>query len=376
METNNENIVKGLEQDAQLKSERIPMTATQIEATKIAERLKAWIAEHKFSQEHVAKMIGCSNATINQFLANKYAGRLDVVINKVVQLMESVSRKERRTKTGFIETSVAKSIAALITQTEAFSDDEGKIGLIIGDGGHGKSECLRQFSKANRNTIYVELDSAMTGTTMFAEIAKSLNIDSSGNIGNITRRLISALEFRHLIVMLDEASSLTVTQLNQLRQIIVVKSKCPLILSGNNDLLKTVMQPTTRRGFESLDQFTSRLSYILNLDAKSSDKDGGLYTVEDIRKLYEYGGVRLTGDAIKTLRKMCATPRSGRLRTCSHIISALHTSAAIRKLGQIDSVSILSALEELGLPVRAWLPVWTKSDDAEEKEQQQIAKAG
>ena len=210
---------------------------------------------------------------------------------------------------------------------------------------------------------------------MFAEIAKQLKIDASGSLSNITRRLIDNLQHRHIIVMLDETAGLTVRQLNQLRQIIAVKSRCPLILAGNHDLLKTVMQPTTRRGFESLDQFTSRLCYILNLDEIASDKNGGLYTVEDIRKLYEFGGIRLVGSAVSSLRKICQSPRSGRLRTCSHIIAALHTSRTVLKTGVIDNVAIVNAIEQLGLPVRVWLPVATK-EVSEQEDTLAVAKAG
>jgi len=371
---NNSDILKSIEQDAQLKQERMPMEITNAEAVRVAAKLLEFLKEREIHQVEFARMIGVGNARLNQFLKNKYKGKLDTIINKVLNMMESMGRKERRVKNvAYVQTSVAKGIAALITQTEAFSDEEGKIGLLIGDGGHGKSHCLRQYAQANKNTIYVELDSAMTSTTMFAEIAKALKIDSSGSLGNVTRRLIESLLPRHCIIMLDEASWLSVYHLNQLRQIISVKSKCPLILAGNQDLLKTVMQSTTRRGYESLDQFTSRLSYILNLDEKGSSKDGGLYTVEDIQKLYSYGGIRLTGDAVNTLRKICRTPRSGRLRTCSHIIAALHTASQVVKSGVIDSVAIVSAIEQLGLPVKVWLPVGFENVK-EEQEEQTISK--
>ena len=373
---NNSDILKSIEQDAQVKQERMPMQINQTEAQQVAAKLLEFLKEREIHQVEFARMIGVGNARLNQFLKNKYKGKLDTIINKVQNMMESIGRKERRVKgVEYVQTSVAKGIAALITQTEAFSDEEGKIGLLIGDGGHGKSHCLRAYAQANKNTIYVELDSAMTSTTMFAEIAKALKIDSSGTLGNVTRRLIESLLPRRCIIMLDEASWLSVHQLDQLRQIILVKSKCPLILAGNRDLFETVMQNNSRRGYESLDQFTSRLSYILNLDEKGSNKDGGFYSVEDIRKLYEYGGIRLTGDAVNTLRKICRTPRSGRLRTCSHIILALHTSAAIKKAGVIDSAAIVSAIEQLGLPVKVWLPVGFEKANEEENVQAQ-AKAG
>lgn len=327
-------------------------------AAQVAGKLKGFMADHNYSQAKIAKMIGVSTAVVSQFLGGKYKGDLDTVINKTVHLMESVVRKETRTRnTPFIETTVARKIGTLITQTEAAGDDEGKIGLIIGDGGHGKSHCMRAYAAANKNTVYVELDDAMTPTLMFAEIAKSLGLDSFGSLAAVTRRLIDNLANRHIIVMLDEASGLRVKQLNQLRQIIVVKSRCPLILAGNSDLLKTVMQQASHRGYESLDQFRSRLMQILNLDKLASDKDGGLYTPDDIRKLYEFGGVRLVGSGVKTLQKIARAPKSGRLRTCSHIVAMLHTSKVVYESRRIDAEMIVDAIEELDLPISVYLPI-------------------
>ncbi|MCK4294040.1 MAG: AAA family ATPase [Planctomycetes bacterium] len=301
-----------------------------------------------------------------QLFGKGYKGNVRKLINKIVHLMDSVDRKARDGKhRPFVQTAVARLIGTLITQTEAFSVDEGRIGLIIGDGGHGKSLCMRQYARANQNTIYIELDDTMSSTGLFAEIAKALRINSTGRPGTVTRRIIDALRCRNVIVMLDEASGLTVKQLNQLRQVIVVKLRCPLVLAGNADLLTTVIQRTTKRGHESLDQFTSRLMAVLNLNELAADKDGPLYTADDIRKLYEYGGISLTSDAVSTLKSICKTPKSGRLRTCSHIIAALHTAKVVNEKGYIDAAMVLSAVEQLQLPTKAWLPL-VIADDAVE----------
>jgi hypothetical protein len=116
----------------------------------------------------------------------------------------------------------------------------------------------------------------------------------------------------------------------------------------------------TKHGYESLDQFTSRLMGVLNLDELASHKGDRLYTSEDIRKLYEYGGIRLTSGAIDTLKKICMTPRSGRLRTCSHVIAALHTSRVLDQKGWVDSALIIAAIEQLDLPIKIWLPLITE----------------
>jgi len=352
------SIQKGLERDARVIRERIPMNVTKAEAALKAEALRTLMNEQNLNQADVARMLGISNAVISQFLSGKYEGNLTDLINKVVNLINSFDRKSRQARgPQFVETTTAKRIGALIANTEAASDEEGKIAIIAGDAGGGKSKCLQAYAEANKNSIYIQLDKAMYSTMIFAEIAKALRLDSSGSLATVTQRLIEKLQNMHVIIILDEASSLNVSQLDLLRQIIVVKSRCPLILAGNGDLIKTIMTPTARRGFESLDQFRSRLMSILDLTAIAGDKDGGLYTADDIRKLYEYGGVRLTNDAISLLRKICRTPGSGRMRTCQVIIAALHTADVVNTNGKIDAELIISAIEQLDLPVRTRLPV-------------------
>jgi len=173
--------------------------------------------------------------------------------------------------------------------------------------------------------------------------------------------------------MLDEASALSVHKLSQLRQVITVRCKCPLILAANNHLLGTISQPSTRRGYESLDQFRSRVVFSLNLDELAVSRNDGLYRPEDIRKLYEHGGIRLDKSAVEMLRAICRAPQTGRLRTCSHIIAALRLSPKIKDGELITRELILAAIENLGLPVVAYLPTGLGAR-ADEEKQEQVAR--
>jgi len=366
-----DDLQQSLEREAQRIEERIPM-AGQEDYTNIAARLRGFMDSRELSISQVARALDVSTSVVSQFLQSKYKGDNQTLANKIVNYINSTTRKERqgKGKPKHVDSTVAYRIKSLITNTESFCDEEGKIGLIIGDGGHGKSHCLRAYAQSNKNTVYVELDDAMTVRGIFKAIAGAVGLEEYGTQEDITRRIIDNLQNRQVIIMLDECSGLSVRQLNRLRQIIVVKSKCPLILAGNRGLLNTVMQATVRRGCESLDQFTSRLMAILNLDEVAADKDGGLYSVDDIRKLYDYDGVRLTGGAARAIKKICQTPRSGRLRTCSHIITALHTAKAIKQTGQITAENIVQAIVQLDLPVRVHIPLntdWVSEDEGREE---------
>lgn len=357
---------------------RIPEKLTDKDISEVTERLKTFQKEKKLTQRELAKMLGVGVTKFNQILRGQYKSRKSIyeVIRRAAYLIDAHERKKRIEQRGFVETSVARQVEAIIARTEALSMDEGKIGLIIGDGGHGKSICLQQYARANLNCQYIELDDMMQSKSIFAALADKLVIDSTGSLSDIKTRVEERLRNEYAIIILDEAAGLTVRQLNQLRQVITVKTRCPMILAGNADLLKTVMQPKTRRGCESLDQFTSRLSYILNLDEMANTGESGLYSAEDIRKLYEYGGIRLTGGAVQTLKKISKTPRSGRLRTCTNVIVSLHTDSTVRKKKAISAQDIVDVIAELKLPVRAWLPVGQLEKAAEKAAESAKVKAG
>lgn len=369
------SIQKGLERDALLEKERIPDDMTRSNAQQKAESLKRFMERHDYTQVKVAKALGVSDTQISQFLGGKYKGDVKTLVIKIVELINTVDRRTRSVrKQPFIDTTIARKIFTIIKHTRAFSNDnEGVISTIIGDSGHGKTVCLRQYAEVNKNAFYVLLDNAMNSTRVFGEIAKQIKVDEDGSMNNITRRIIDNLQNREAVIMIDEASYLTVRQLSQLRTVIVDQARCALVLAGNSDLLKTIQQNKTKRGCESLDQFRSRLLTVLNLDVIASQKDGGLYTVEDVRKLYASGGITLTFDAISTFRKISKTPQSGRLRTCGRIVAAIYLGGKFKK---IDADLILKVIEELDLPVQAYMPVVIRDHTGEQQEKTAAAKAG
>jgi len=236
------DVYRSLARDARLVEVRMPETMTFAEAKRIRETLKDFMSLHGLKQADVCKAIGVSGSAVSQFLRDKYKGDIRLLCNKLVNYMNSFAAKERRSRHDtFVRTTVAKLIGTVIKETEAFgTQDEAKIALVVGDAGHGKSVCLRQYAEANKNSIYIALDDTMTSTAIFAEICKALGKDSAGSLKTLTKRLAGSLANRNMIVMSDEASALSAHKLSQLRQVITVRCKCPLILSANNHLLGTI----------------------------------------------------------------------------------------------------------------------------------------
>jgi len=351
--------------------------ANKAKYTAIIESLKKAMADHGLSQVDVARMIGYNTGSIiSQFLKGAYNGDLPGLAKKLVNLMNSLDQKERHTQNaGFVETAVATKIFNLIKHTEGFSTKEGKVGLVIGDSGHGKSESLRAYAQTHPNSRYIELTDGVSASTLLGDIAEAV-AGTRGRTLTANKEIVAAtLKLRNFVLMLDEASGLTVSHLNLLRQVINIKGRTPLILAGNADLLRTVMQKSVRHGHESLDQFRSRLMQVVNLDELAGSKDGGLYTEKEIRKLYEHKGVRLATSGVKALQRITHTPHSGRLHTCSHIIEVLYTAPEAIDRGQIDASLIVDAINTLNLPISVFLPMQELTAD-ETSDQQVVSKAG
>lgn len=370
-------IRKSFEQEAQTTAERMPMEITNETAIEVGQRLREFIESNGYTQSAIARKLGVSSSAVSQYCAGKYKGALEELTNKVVNLLDNEGRRNRRQKgDGFIETTIAKAIYAVIKNTEALSEGEGGIGLIIGDSGHGKSECLKHYAAVNKNSAYVILDSTNGSQAIFAEICRALRIDHTGDLKRLTATLIENLREREMTILIDEGSFLRVRQLDQLRQIISVRCRCPMVIAGNSQLLKTINDDSTRRGYESLDQFYGRLVCVRNLDEEAAvgGDGGGLYTADDIRKLYEYGGVRLTAGGVRTLQRISRTPLTGRLRTCSRIIDALLTSPIIGQ-GKIDGTIIVAAIRELGLPTINRMPYSLAELINEEREERTVKAA-
>ncbi len=368
MDNNNNNdneleyLKKGLSLEQNLILERIPKVFTEENTAKAIANIRSFMKDHSFTNKQLADRCGFSQTTVSQLINGKYPGDTPKALTTIIKFMNAHCRNKlhHNEMPEYVETSVAREIGALITNTTSFSQSEGKIGLVIGDGGHGKTHCLQAWCKVNPHNYYIRLHSCMTNKDIMVAIAKTVGSDYSGSIAYIIDKLAAELADRFAVIIIDEASNLKVKTLDLLRQAICLECGCPMILSGNAALIKTIHKDSARSGYESIDQFNSRVMRTLNLDlaaSTSTDPNTGLYTEKDIIDLYQYQGIGLAKDAVDTLRKICQTPHSGRLRVCADIIKALHTSPDIYKAQLITGQNIITAIRMLQLPFADRLPV-------------------
>ncbi|MDH4203793.1 MAG: AAA family ATPase [Phycisphaerae bacterium] len=337
------------------------------------EKVKVFIERFGMTQAQFAKKIGVSTTTLNLFLKGTYTGKNESICKAVQDYLNREGRRQRRKKTpDFVETIVAKRILENIRLAEQFTQPGmGRICVIVGDSGHGKTECLKQYARVHPHSTYIEINDNTGKPQLFAKINRALGLNYTGTVKRMIEELSEYLAGREMTIILDEAAALNATKLSLLRQI-VSGNGCTLVLAGNNHLLATINDPVTRRGYECLDQFRSRMMGILNLDelAMQSPRNGGLYSIPEVRKLYATGGIKLSSDAEGLLLSIQRTPHSGRNHTCSLVISAILTSRQGKNVEVIDAARIIGAIRQFGM-LEGRLPLII--DMAEQIEKQQTA---
>lgn len=361
-----------MEQDARRIEVWMPNMTNDNEIKEFRGKLRKFLAANAITQKELAGKIGISIAQLNLFLQDKYRGDCEKLVRKLVDYINRYERRQR-TQTGdaYVETTVTKAILTVIANTESFSKpQEGCISAIIGDAGTGKTACLQAYAAAHPNAVYAKLHTRMSSKMLFGKIADAMGLDPNASLKRLMEDIVEHLKNREITLLLDEASGLDVTRLDLLRQIISEQGS-PMILAANSYLLLTI-NSKSRHGYEAMDQFQSRMLTVLNLDeAAGSGDGGGMYTVADMRRLFEYGGIKLTADGADTLKRICRAPQTGRLRTCGRIVTCIHNSREARtgNIQSIDKELIISAVKLLGLPVGKRLPfILSKTADVEQVE--------
>lgn len=348
----NEELRQYMEQEARKFAVWMPNMKNETEVKLFRDKVRVFIERFDLTQAQFAKAIGVSATKLNQFLSGKYPGNNESICKAVQDYLNREGRRRRRKKTvDFVETIVAKRILENIRLAEQFTQPGmGRICVIVGDSGHGKTECLKQYNRVHPHSAYVLLDDDCGKPQLFSRINAALRLNSTGTVKRMIEELNGYLAGREMTLILDEAAALNASKLSLLRQI-VSGNGCTLVLAGNNHLLATINDPVTRRGYECLDQFRSRMMGVLNLDelAMRPAKNGGLYSLAEVRNLYATAGVKLSGDAEGLLLSIQRTPHSGRNHTCSLIISAILTSRQGRDVNVIDAALIINTIRQFGM---------------------------
>uniref|UniRef100_UPI000B31E3F4 AAA family ATPase n=1 Tax=Pluralibacter gergoviae TaxID=61647 RepID=UPI000B31E3F4 len=144
-----------------------------------------------YSQTQVARAIGKSTATINQYLQGKYAGDVPAIdelarsfINREVE-----KEKSQRITASFIPTITSRKGMEVIRLAHL----DGDLNVIYGAAGLGKTMMLREYAAQHRDALLIEADPGYTARVVLEELCGLLGLSKRGNMHELSEACIAVL---------------------------------------------------------------------------------------------------------------------------------------------------------------------------------------
>lgn len=198
------------------------------------------------SQTLIAKELGVSGAQLSSFLSGTYKAP-HTIIPKVQALLTVSERKEIAPREpSFVPTRVSQAVETAIT----YSHIQGKIAVVYGDAGIGKTMAINQYCK--ENTLAVKITISPSYASMSG--VNELIADQLGVRERVSRKLyaeiITKLKDSGRVIIIDEAQHLTVRTLNHIR-CMADESGIGITLVGNDEVY-TKLKGSGRADFAQL----------------------------------------------------------------------------------------------------------------------------
>lgn len=223
-----------------------------------AKQLHDFMLDENMTQAAVARAVGLSPATINQYLQGKYRGDATAVETAVDQYIKRTQEKKvaaRQINAGFVETHTARRILEFIRL--AHIDCE--IQVLYGEAGLGKTMALKHYAANHSDVLLLEADPCYTARVVLEELCLKLGVPTQGNMHELTRGIVGKLRDSGRLIIIDEAELLPHRALEILRRI-HDKTGVGLVLAG---MPRLIINLKGQRG--EFKQLFSRVAYAHNL---------------------------------------------------------------------------------------------------------------
>lgn len=297
-------------------------------------QVKQLIADKGFTQAQIAKECGFSGGALSSYFKGTYKGDNEKL---EVALQSWLDGQTKKTATfvsapDFVDTPTAAKIFADFDFVKMF----GKMGVVYGASGVGKTQAARQYTRANNNVWMITArPSICTINEVLYEMALELGIsDAPKRAGKLSRMLKIKLAGTRGLMIIDEADHLPLKVLEELR-ILQEDSEVGFMLIGN-DKVYTQMQG----GFNQRHEFARLWSR--NAKRQSVQKN----SKKDIDAVATAWGLELTDSKLMTALYSIGQG-AGSLRALTNYLQLAGLQARARN-EPITLALILSAQQQMG----------------------------
>lgn len=251
--------------------------------------LRDYINKSGKTQSAVATEMGISSGALSSFLAGSYKTP-HTIIFRVRSLMDVVEKKSvSLSDPAFVETSVSKKVENAIK----YSHIRGKISVVYGDAGIGKTQAFRHYLQQTPLAIGVTISPTYASITGVNELlAEQLGVRERVS-RKITAEIISKLRDSGRVILIDEAQHLTVRALNHIR-CLADEAGIGICLIGNEE----VYSKLKGSGKADFAQLFSRIGMRAPVSVNNITRD-------DVSRVFADAG--LEEQALDILYQICRT---------------------------------------------------------------------
>lgn len=323
-----------------------PLTEQQRKAAMA--NFAAYLRRHDLTSSDVARQIGKPKATtIGELTKGTYRAGSDDHIRKLNNWLEQHARSAAASLTDrFVSTKVAKDIF----NVARLCREHGTLGLLMAPTGTGKTRCALALHDKYPGSIYLRI---ISGTHHPKGLTSALAEQLGVRRGAASRsermqqtqleQVIGVLRNSSRLLLIDEASKLTTAALELLRDIHDTCGGLPMVFFATRDLHDRIV----RNADPDHGQLYSRFDVVHHLtegrDVYSGDKRA-LYTVDDIKALYNEPPVKLAQEAARHLQQVANMLGYGSLRRCKILLqSGVRRARKRQGLAEGDKVTVAAA---------------------------------
>lgn len=183
----------------------------------IITQLKDVMDAHGYSQGQVARAIGRSSATMNQYVQGKYNGDIADMEERIGHFLRRVREKQNalRIDERFVSTPTASKGLEVLS----YAHLESEICVLYGAAGLGKTMILKEYSRRDDTVIFIEADPGFTARTLLEELCGRLRLSKNGNIHALIEVCVEKLKDSGRLLVIDEAELLPYRALEVIRRL-------------------------------------------------------------------------------------------------------------------------------------------------------------
>lgn len=297
---------------------------------KLRERFFEHLAEHKLSQNKVARELGYSGSVLSQYRREGYGGDVEKLERELERWLDRQARKNQIRKVGFAETAIFRKIYAALSTAH----EERTMGFVVGPAGCGKTVAIGKFAEETANVYIIQGEHGLTENDVVRKLASQLNVKAASIVA-MKEALGQILAEQAAIVVVDEANYLHPAILDMLRRVVFDQAGCPVVFVGVRELMGNIF--CNRRDFQQLQR---RIGVFLDLNRTSLD-------VRDVRALVETVFPEVTEPLVKLLREVSG----GNPGVLALLVERAYRVTALNEVG-LDEEVIESCRQSVFLTAR------------------------